>query len=104
MDEDYNTQLWVKIYHEALLELEQAAMAGRIGDARDAIAQRLEVLRGIPGLHATERIAIEDALTGLRMLEREDERAKLNEQRVAELALSKLRKVAATIQALSKKA
>ena len=101
MDEDYKKQHWVTIYHEALLELQQAAMAGRIGDARDAIARRLEVLREIPGLHGEERIAIEDALTGLRMLEREDERAKANEQRIAQEALAKLRGVAAAIQSLN---
>ena len=64
-----------------MLELQRAKIAGQIGDARSEIAARIERLRAIPGLHGPERQAIEDALNNLRVLEREDERAKANERR-----------------------
>jgi hypothetical protein len=48
----------------AMLELENAKIAGRIGDARSEIEARLEKLRSIPGLHIVEKQAIDDALTG----------------------------------------
>lgn len=88
---DYDREEWYRIYASAMLELEQAKLAGRIGDARSEIAARIEKLKDMPGLHGTERHAIEDALNNLRTLEREDERAKADEGRIAEAALEKLR-------------
>ena len=88
---DYKQEEWYRIYASALLELEQAKLAGRIGDARSEIAARIEKLKDIPDLHSTERQAIEDALNNLRTLEHEDELAKADERRIAEAALEKLR-------------
>lgn len=88
---EYERQEWYELYEKAVLELQQAKVAGRIGDARSGIAARIEKLRDIPGLHGPERQAIEDALNNLRVLEREDEREKANECRIAEAALEKLR-------------
>ena len=62
-----------------MLELEPAKMRGRIDDAKTEIAARLEKLLDFPGLHKMEREAIEDALSGLRMLEREDEQGRADE-------------------------
>lgn len=91
MPEQHENEEWYRLYQSAMLELEQAKLAGRIGDARKEIAARIEKLRNIPGLHEREKQAIEDALNALRMLEREDERAKADECRIAEAALEKLR-------------
>lgn len=88
---DHEREDWYRIYASAMLELEQAKLAGRIGDARSEIAARIEKLKDIPGLHGTERQAIEDALNNLLTLEREDERAKADERRIAEATLEKLR-------------
>ncbi len=71
---EYEKEKWVELYRTTLLELEHAKMAGRIGDARTEIAARIEKLHSIPGLHAEERQAIDDALGALRILEREGER------------------------------
>jgi hypothetical protein len=65
---------WVEIYQQALLELGDAKMRGRIGDARAAIRSRVEKLKDLPGLHSTEYQSIEDALSALRFLEREEDR------------------------------
>ena len=88
---EYEKEKWAELYRFALIELENAKMAGRIGDARTAIAERIEKLKGIPGLHADERQALEDALSSLKTLESEDERRKPDERRIAEAALEKLR-------------
>jgi hypothetical protein len=69
---DYDKEKWFDLYRIALLELERAAITGRIGDARAEIAARLEVLKGHPGLHQAEYEAIRDALNNLRTLEREE--------------------------------
>ena len=98
---DYEKERWVELYHSALLELEHAKMAGRIGDARTAIAARIEALYGLPGLHTSERQALSDALGGLRVLEREDARHAENERRIAENAIAKLRMLAPTIQRMA---
>lgn len=63
------------------MELEQAKIAGQIGNARKEIAARIEKLRSMPGLHAQKRHALEDALNSLRSLEREDERENGDERR-----------------------
>ena len=69
---DQDKELWVDLYRMAMMELENAKIAGRIGDARIEIAARLEKLREIPGLHTVEKQAIDDALGALRSLERTD--------------------------------
>jgi hypothetical protein len=97
---DYEKEKWVELYRAALLELQHAKMAGRIGDARTAIAARVEALCGLPGLHAAERQALGDALSSLRTLEREDARHAENEKRIAENAIAKLRMIAPKIQSL----
>jgi hypothetical protein len=73
-------------------------MTGRIGAARTEIAARIEKLHNIPGLHAKERQAIEDALNSLRSLEREEERYAADEHRIAETALEKLRFIAPRLE------
>ena len=89
---DYDKEQWVDLYRTALMELEHAKMAGRIGDARTQIAARIEKLRNLPGLLAEERQALEDALSGLRSLEQEEARyVAAEERRIAEAALEKLR-------------
>ena len=77
----------------AMMELENAKIAGRIGDARIEIAARLEKLRDIPGLHIVEKQAIDDALSGLHSLER-IERDADDERLIAERALQSLRVIA----------
>jgi hypothetical protein len=84
---DYDKEKWVQLYRAAMLELEHAKMAGRIQDTRTEIAARIEKLNDMPGPHAQERQAIEDALNSLRTLEREEGRHEADERRVAEAAL-----------------
>jgi hypothetical protein len=91
---DQDKELWVDLYRMAMMELENAKIAGRIGDARIEIAARLEKLRDIPGLHPVENQALDDALSGLRSLERTEERDADNERRIAEQALQSLRVIA----------
>lgn len=82
---DYDQELWYELYRSALMEFEHSLMAGRIKDARAEILHRVEKLKSIPGLHAEEKQAIEDAINGLRTLEREEAVDVANE------ALQKLR-------------
>ena len=91
---DPDKELWVDLYRMAMMELENAEIAGRIGDARIEIAARLEKLRDIPGLHIIETQAIDDALSGLRGLECTEERDADDEGEIAERALQSLRVVA----------
>ena len=93
---DYHNEKWVKLYRTAMLELEHTKIAGRIRDTRIEIAARIEKLHNIPGLHAQEKQAIEDALSGLRVLEREEARHEAD----ADAALEKLRTFAPRIQNL----
>ena len=96
---DYEREKWVELYKRALLELEHAAMTGRIGDARTEIAARLEKLRQLPGLHSQEQQAIDDALASLRVLEKEEERFAADEKRrLLEDALRKVRSLAPKIR------
>jgi hypothetical protein len=90
---DPDKELWVDLYRMAMMELENAKVAGRIGDARIEIAARLERLRDIPGLHTVEKRAIEDALSGLHGLEGPEERD-ADVRQVAERALHSLRAIA----------
>jgi hypothetical protein len=61
MPADYDQEKWVELYKKAILELEHAKMTGRIGDTRTELGARVEKLRGIPGLHAEEIQAIDEA-------------------------------------------
>jgi hypothetical protein len=95
---DYQDEGWVDLYKSAILELEQAKMSGRIEAARTAIVARIEKLHDMPGLHTDERRAIADALSGLRVLQDEDERYfKDQKRRAVERALEKLRYIGTTI-------
>jgi hypothetical protein len=99
--EDYQHEDWVSRYQSALTELEQAEMGARIRAAQDAIVERLEKLRIIPGLHPEERQAIEDAIHTLGVLEQEDADFDAEaECRALEEAQEKLRSVAHTVQRL----
>src|ERR1700687_3904104 len=91
---DPDKELWVDVYRMAMMELEKAKIAGRIGDARTEIAARLEKLRDIPGLHTAETRAIDDALSGLHGLECTEKRDADNEREIAERALQSLRVIA----------
>lgn len=88
---DPDKELWVDLYRMAMMELENAKIAGRIGDARIEIAARLDKLREIPGLHTVEKQAIDDAMSALHSLERIEERDVDHERRIAEKALQSLR-------------
>ena len=77
-------------------------ITGRIEAAQSAIIARIEKLRTLPGLHAEERQAIEDALHGLSVLEREEARYDAEQKRLAlEKSLGRLRSIGPTIQRLS---
>jgi hypothetical protein len=91
---DPDKEFWVDLYRMAMMELENAQVAGRIGDARIEIAARLEKLCDIPGLHTGETQAIDDALRGLRGLECTEERDADDEREMAERALQSLRVIA----------
>jgi hypothetical protein len=80
-------------------------MTGRVDAARIAIIARIEKLQTLPGLRPEERQAIEDALRGLRFLEREEARFNAEaERRAVEESLEKLRSVGHTIQRLRERA
>jgi hypothetical protein len=68
--EEYQQEEWVSLYRAAVAEFEQAKMPVCIEAAHKAITSRMEKLCTLPGLHPQERQAIEDALFGLRSLER----------------------------------
>jgi hypothetical protein len=98
---DYDQQKWFDLYTTAMLELERAAMTGRIGDARAEIALRLESLKQHPGLHKAEHQAIQDALSNLRVLEREEARlAAEDKRRLLQEAARKLQTVAPKFRGL----
>jgi hypothetical protein len=88
---DRDKELWVDLYRMAMMELKNAKIAGRIGDARIEITARLEKLRDIPGLHTVERRAINDALNGLQSLEGIEERDPNDERQIVERVLESLR-------------
>jgi hypothetical protein len=92
---DFDTQKWFDLYKTALLELERAAMTGRIADARAEITTRLEMLQQHPELHHSELSAIRDALNNLRVLEREEERlAAEDKKRILQDTVQRLKSVA----------
>jgi hypothetical protein len=72
---DSPEEKWIELYTSAMLELKHALMAGRILEARNEIAARIEKLRDIPGLHERELQALADALHNLRTLERIEQQA-----------------------------
>jgi hypothetical protein len=92
---DFDTQKWFNLYKTALLELERAAIRGRIADARAEITSRLEALEQHPALHHIELSAIQNALNNLGTLEREEERmAAENKKRVLQPTVKELRSIA----------
>lgn len=92
---DYDSQKWFDLYRTAILELQRAAITGRIRDARSEITTRLETLRQHPDLHHTELSAIHDALNNLRVLEREEERmAAEDKKRILQQTVQKLKSIA----------
>jgi hypothetical protein len=96
---DYDQQKWFDLYTTALLELERAAMTGRIDHARAEISVRLEALKQHPGLHKTEYQAIQDALTNLRALEREEARLVAEDKkRLLQESARKLQSIAPMFQ------
>jgi hypothetical protein len=103
--ENYEKEDWVSLYQSALIELEQAKMAGRINAAQKAIVARVELLRALPGLHTEERHAIDDAIRALAVLQREETRFDAEAaRRAVEESLEKLRSVGYTIQRLRERA
>ncbi|MCU1300527.1 MAG: hypothetical protein JWQ87_811 [Candidatus Sulfotelmatobacter sp.] len=58
---------WREFYQAAMLELDDAKMSQRISDARHAILGRAEEI--LTGLPTDERVALNDALNALRVLE-----------------------------------
>lgn len=102
---DYREEKWVEIYQNALMELKHAKMRGRIDDAKSEIVARVEKLKGIPGLHAQERQAIEDALNALKLLERQEDLYDENQRRETLTgALQKLQSLAPRIKKLDEPA
>jgi hypothetical protein len=98
---DYDNEKWVQLYASAMLELQQSLMSGRIHDARTEILKRIEKLREIPGLHTAERQSIEDALSGLRSLEKEMASYEAEQDRQATYeALKRLKSIEPTIRKL----
>lgn len=95
---DYDNENWMELYKSALVELEHAKMAGRIGAARVEIVARIEKLRSIPGLHSDEHHAIDDAVRSLRFLEEDEARhgAELHRQAL-ERAEYRLRSISRAI-------
>lgn len=92
---DYRTEKWYDLYKTAMLELERAAISGRIGDARAEITTRLETLQQHPNLHHTELSAIRDAINNLRVLEREEERlAAEDKKRILQQTVQSLKTIA----------
>ena len=103
--EEYQSQDWVSLYQSALIELEQAKIAGRINAAQKAIVARVELLRALPGLHTEEHHAIDDAMHALEILQQEEARFDAEaEGRAVDESLEKLRSIGHTIQRLRERA
>ena len=66
-------------------------MTGRIRDARAGISARVQALANLPGLHQDENHAMQEALSVLKILEREEER--FDEEERKRLAAEALRKI-----------
>jgi hypothetical protein len=103
--ENFEKEDWVSLYQSALIELEQAKLAGRINAAQKAIVARAEQLQNLPGLHAEELQAIDDALRSLRFLEREEARIDAEaERRAIDDTLERFRSVGPAIKRASEDA
>src|SRR5882672_3673137 len=94
---EIENEKWYALYKSAMMEFEHSLVTGRIKDARVEISNRVQELRNIPGLHAEEKQAIEDAMVGLRSLERYE--ADRLEKEAGE-ALRKLRSLEPRLQRL----
>jgi hypothetical protein len=68
--EDFQYPEWQKPFQDALVELDGSKLPERIAVAEAAILSRLQAMSGT-GEHSSERRAIEDALSSLRVLRRE---------------------------------
>jgi hypothetical protein len=102
--EDYSNEEWFSLYRDALTELTQSLMAGRVLEARVAIITRIEKLQDMPGLHPDERLAIADAKSGLRSLEAEDNRLAASKQfEIGQAAFEKLQQFGEGIKRLQSK-
>ena len=66
----YANQKWIELYYAALVERRRPSILARVEEARIEIADRLSRLGGTVE-SSEERGAIEDALSGLNLLERE---------------------------------
>jgi hypothetical protein len=95
---DIDNEKWYKSYKSAMMEFEHSLVAGRIKDARAEILNRLQELRKTPALHSEEKQAIEDAMIGLRSLERYEAD---HVEKEAEEALRKLRSLEPTLRRLN---
>lgn len=94
---EIENEKWYALYKSAMMEFEHSLVAGRIKDARVEISNRVQELRKIPGLHAEEKEAIDDAMIGLQSLERyEADRVETEAQE----ALRKLRSLEPRLQRL----
>jgi hypothetical protein len=87
----HEAEQWFGLYRDAMVELRHAKMTGRIGETRTAITARVEKLRDMPGLHSEEYQAINDALSGLRLLEQEEAKYQAEEKGIAERAVDRLK-------------
>ena len=92
---DYDSQKWFDLYRTAILELQRAAITGRIRDARSEITTRLETLRQHPDLHHTELSAIQDPLNNLRVFgARGGRMAAEDKKRILQQTVQKLTSIA----------
>lgn len=89
-----NKEKWEELYRFAAIELENAKMAGRIGDARGPIVEHIEKLKRMPGLEDDELQAIDEALSRLK----ESKQQEADAPRIAEAALQKLHVIAPKLQ------
>ena len=63
--------MWQEPYQKAILEVDTAALRGKVLKAEDAICARLQQLQGSSDSHA-EKEAIQDALSVLKALKRDE--------------------------------
>jgi hypothetical protein len=69
--QDFKYPLWQKPYLEALIAPDTSTLQQAIAAAEAAILARLELISQNIEQHRAERVAIEDALTSLRVLKKE---------------------------------
>jgi hypothetical protein len=63
----FQEQWWV-LYHHAILDMDVSKFVDRLQAAEDAVVQRLWLKKQVP---VDERLALENALTGLGILRKE---------------------------------